>query len=55
MGRATTVEDPDRFSANSPNLEALARRMGLSDRDILVRSYLETRETVRSAFDRHLS
>jgi glutamate-ammonia-ligase adenylyltransferase len=55
MSRATTVEDPDRFSANSPNLAALARRMGLSDRDILVRSYLETRETVRSAFDRHLS
>lgn len=45
---------PDRVTANSPRSNALARRMGLPDADALIDTYLEKREIIRQAFDRHL-
>jgi [glutamine synthetase] adenylyltransferase / [glutamine synthetase]-adenylyl-L-tyrosine phosphorylase len=48
------LEDPDRFSENSPRLVALARRMGLPSREALLDRLQRVREVVRGAFDRHL-
>jgi [glutamine synthetase] adenylyltransferase / [glutamine synthetase]-adenylyl-L-tyrosine phosphorylase len=48
------LEDPDRFSQNSPRLVALARRMGLPSRQALLDRVAQVREVVRGAFDRHL-
>ena len=45
---------PDRVTANSPRSNALARRMGLADADALIDTYLDKREIIRQAFDRHL-
>lgn len=54
MGRTAAAGDTDRFSVESPRLEALARRMGLPDRQTLLHTYLDCRESVRGAFDRLL-
>lgn len=48
------IDDPDRFSQNSPRLVALARRMGLPSRQALLDRVQYTREVVRGAFDRLL-
>jgi glutamate-ammonia-ligase adenylyltransferase len=49
------LDDPDRFAQNSPRLVTLARRMGLPSREALIDQFLQTREVVRNAFDRHLA
>ena len=54
MTAGSRSDDPDRFSVNSPRLGALARRMGIADRDTLITSYLDYRSMVRDALDRHL-
>nr|WP_255216525.1 hypothetical protein [Pseudenhygromyxa sp. WMMC2535] len=45
----------DRLPVNSPRLTALARRMGLADRDALITTLERQRSVVRAAFDRHLA
>jgi glutamate-ammonia-ligase adenylyltransferase len=54
MTRASGWGEGDRLSLNSPRLTALARRMGLADRDALVATLEHQRTVVRAAFDRHL-
>ncbi|HVI00964.1 MAG TPA: hypothetical protein VM869_19740 [Enhygromyxa sp.] len=54
MTRASGWGESDRLTLNSPRLTALARRMGLADRDALVATLEHQRAVVRAAFDRHL-
>jgi glutamate-ammonia-ligase adenylyltransferase len=54
MTRGSGWGETDRIPLNSPRLTALARRMGLADRDALVSTLRRERATVRAAFDRHL-
>ncbi|WP_146155175.1 hypothetical protein [Enhygromyxa salina] len=53
-GRGSGLREADRVTVNSPRLTALARRMGLADRDALVSTLERERATIRAAFDRHL-
>lgn len=46
-----TSGDRDRLALNSPRLAPLARRMGVSDPDVLVRTLRSHTARVRSAFD----
>ncbi|HLT40597.1 MAG TPA: hypothetical protein VK034_30175, partial [Enhygromyxa sp.] len=55
MTRTSGWGENDRVAVNSPRLTALARRMGLADRDALVATLEHQRAVVRAAFDRHLS
>jgi len=55
MTRGSGWGETDRLTLNSPRLTALARRMGLADRDALVATLERQRTIVRTAFDRHLS
>jgi glutamate-ammonia-ligase adenylyltransferase len=54
MSRTSGWGETDRLSLNSPRLTALARRMGLADRDALISTLERERATIRAAFDRHL-
>jgi glutamate-ammonia-ligase adenylyltransferase len=54
MTRASGWGESDRLTLNSPRLTALARRMGVADRDALVATLEQQRAVVRAAFDRHL-
>ena len=54
MTRASGWGEADRLTLNSPRLTALARRMGLADRDALVSTLAHQRAVIRAAFDRHL-
>ncbi len=54
MSRARGWGETDRLTLNSPRLTALARRMGLADRDALVTTLERQRTIIRAAFDRHL-
>lgn len=47
-------DDPDRFSAHSPRLDTLARRMGLPSREALLERFHQARARVRAALDLHL-
>jgi glutamate-ammonia-ligase adenylyltransferase len=56
MGRgACALDTPDRLATNSPRLDALARRMGLPGRQLLIDRLRAHRASVRAAFDRHLA
>ncbi|KIG12888.1 Glutamate-ammonia-ligase adenylyltransferase [Enhygromyxa salina] len=54
MSRGSDWGETDRLTLNSPRLTALARRMGLADRDTLVSTLERERSLIRAAFDRHL-
>lgn len=54
MTRASGWGESDRLTLNSPRVTALARRMGLADRDALVATLGHQRAVIRAAFDRHL-
>ncbi|MFO7567766.1 MAG: hypothetical protein R6X02_34305 [Enhygromyxa sp.] len=55
MTRTSGWGESDRLALNSPRLTALARRMGLADRDALIATLEHQRTIVRAAFDRHLA
>ncbi|EDM74188.1 Glutamate-ammonia-ligase adenylyltransferase [Plesiocystis pacifica SIR-1] len=55
MTRASGRGQGDRLAVNSPRLTALARRMGLPDRDELLANLDRHRSEVRDTFDRHLA
>ena len=54
MSRSAGWGEDDRLPLNSPRLTALARRMGLADRDALISTLERQRAIIRAAFDRHL-
>ncbi len=54
MTRVGGWGENDRLPLNSPRLAALARRMGLADRDALIATLAHERDVVRLSFDRHL-
>jgi glutamate-ammonia-ligase adenylyltransferase len=54
MSRSPGWGDDDRLPLNSPRLTALARRMGVADRDALISTLERQRATIRASFDRHL-
>jgi glutamate-ammonia-ligase adenylyltransferase len=54
MSRTAGRGEADRLSLNSPRLTALARRMGLADRDALLSILERERGIIRAAFDRCL-
>ena len=54
MSRGSERGHSDRLTVNSPRLTALARRMGLADRDALLATLSHERASVRAAFARHL-
>lgn len=54
MSRSAGWGEDDRLPLNSPRLTALARRMGVADRDALVSTLERQRAIIRAAFDRYL-
>lgn len=54
MSRSAGWGEDDRLPLNSPRLTALARRMGVADRDALISTLERQRAIIRAAFDRHL-
>jgi glutamate-ammonia-ligase adenylyltransferase len=54
MSRSAGWGEDDRLPLNSPRLTALARRMGVADRDALISTLERQRAIIRAAFDRYL-
>jgi glutamate-ammonia-ligase adenylyltransferase len=54
MSRSAGWGEDDRLPLNSPRLTALARRMGVADRDALISTLERQRAIIRTAFDRYL-
>jgi glutamate-ammonia-ligase adenylyltransferase len=54
MSRSAGWGEDDRLPLNSPRLTALARRMGVADRDALISTLERQRVIIRAAFDRYL-